>query len=226
MHTAPALVLLALAARVYAHGVVVRPEPRRPGPAFAEVCGEDMKGYAEEVPQSPIEAVANWYFRDFPPNCDLSFCKGYQFDDNKNMVHHFSPAETITFNVAFDAGHIGVANISIVDVESKTLVGEPLITWEEYANHYTGILPEHKDFNITMPSSIDGIDCSTEGKCALQWWWYSAQADQTYMSCIDFTFAASQTKLPVQPWESKESSHHICSGSRNKKKKRAHGKQY
>jgi hypothetical protein len=41
------------------------------------------------------------------------------------------------------------------------------------------------NFNVTIPESAASV-CTEGGKCAIQWFWYAINNQQTYESCVDF----------------------------------------
>lgn len=82
--------------------------------------------------------------------------------------------------------HGGPANISIVKTATNTVVGPPLIFFEDYGNRSTIPLPSNNtDFAVTIPLDIAPTDCRVAGECVLQWFWTTIDA-QTYVGCSDF----------------------------------------
>ncbi|KKA29756.1 hypothetical protein TD95_004512 [Thielaviopsis punctulata] len=179
--------LLALAASAYAHGRVTSPAPRDIGPAFEKACGSAMFNQMEADPNGNIEGMLQNKAANFNPSvCHLELCKAYQFADNTANVHSFQPGEKVDFKVVIAAPHTGVANVSVVDTTSNSAIGQPLISFTNYASTKTGVAANNTDFSVTMPSDLPST-CSTAGNCVLQWYWFSQEAMQTYISCVDFT---------------------------------------
>ncbi|CAA7263825.1 unnamed protein product [Cyclocybe aegerita] len=118
--------------------------------------------------------------------CPISFCRGLNFEDNRNNVQTFTAGQTIPFQVSIRVRHNGFANVSVVDTQTRTTIGAPLFTWPLYTD--TTLQPSQypkneTDFSVTLPDL--GTRCTATGACAIQWWWIGSN-QQTYMSCVDF----------------------------------------
>ncbi|KAI8293149.1 hypothetical protein K4K59_005906 [Colletotrichum sp. SAR11_240] len=178
--------VLSFVAAVSAHGKVTSPTPRVAGDAFKEACGTTMWNTEQSDPYGNIQGLAQQAGSSLDASkCELALCKGYKFADNTN-IQSYSPGETVDFKVEIRAPHTGVANVSVVDTTSNSVIGEPLISFTNYASTKTGIAANNTAFSVTLPDSLPS-NCGTAGNCVLQWWWDSAEAGQTYMSCVDFT---------------------------------------
>lgn len=117
--------------------------------------------------------------------CNLSLCKGLQFADNQANVQQFTAGQVVPITAQIKAPHTGIANVSVVNTQTNTVIGEPMIEWAVYASNSAPIPANNTQFSVTMPDV--GTQCGTAGNCVVQWWWDSRSADQTYMSCVDFT---------------------------------------
>jgi hypothetical protein len=188
-----AIGLAAFATQVAAHGYLTSPKPRMPGDALTKACGSqvfnmwnsDINGNV----QTALQTASNQ--NDFDEAaCNIWQCKGMKFEDNTANVQSYTAGEKvpITFNVA--APHTGVANMSVIDTKTGSIIGSPLITFDEYASTAKGVTDADKNFDITIPSDL-GSKCATAGDCVLQFWWDARSVDQTYESCIDFTVGGS-----------------------------------
>lgn len=83
--------------------------------------------------------------------------------------------------------HAGPMNTSIVDTATNTVVGQPLISFDVYADESLAQLPDNNtDFSVTMPTDLPATQCAVAGECVLQWFWFGTNAKQTYESCVDF----------------------------------------
>lgn len=104
-----------------------------------------------------------------PALCNFRLCKGLVYEDNKNNVYRYSAGQVV--NVRFDirAPHPGVANMSVVDTQSNSMIGTPLKTFSSFAT--TNGNQAELNWSFTM-SNVDGR-CATAGKCVLQFWWDS-----------------------------------------------------
>jgi hypothetical protein len=127
---------------------------------------------------------------DFDPTkCNVWLCKGYQFADNSNGVQAYTAGQVVPITVDISAPHTGVANVSIVNAQTNSVIGQPLISFTDYASNAHTIPANNTAFSITMPDV--GNQCGTAGKCVIQWFWDARNIDQTYEACIDFTMGGS-----------------------------------
>ncbi|TQN63590.1 hypothetical protein CSHISOI_11826 [Colletotrichum shisoi] len=184
------ITVLSFVAAVSAHGKVISPAPRPAGDAFREACGNTLWNTEQSDPYGNIQGLAQQAGSSLVASqCQLELCKGYKFADNAANVQSYTPGQTVDFEVEIRAPHTGVANVSVVDTTSNSIIGAPLISFDNYASTRTGIAANNSAFSVTLPGSLPA-GCATAGICVLQWWWDSAEAGQTYMSCVDFTFGS------------------------------------
>ncbi|KAF2202034.1 hypothetical protein GQ43DRAFT_440079 [Delitschia confertaspora ATCC 74209] len=181
---AHALPILSLLALTLAHGNITSPPARLPGPAMSRACGaaavsavqSDFTGPLENIPSSSSNSAA----------CNIFLCKGAQFADNADKVQTLTPGETVNFTAALPIPHEGPANVSIVDTATNSVIGEPLLEFESYADEKLAALPKNNtQFSVTIPEDLGG-KCEEEGECVLQWFWFGTSAGQTYENCVDF----------------------------------------
>lgn len=158
------------------------------GDAFKANCGEqvynnvkgDQYGNVQQLQQIGTNQ------KDFNAStCNLSQCKGLQIADNMANVQKFTAGQVVDMKVDIRAPHTGSANVSVINLMTNTIIGEPMMEWDVYASNEKGVTANNTEFSITMPDVA--ADCGTAGACAVQWWWDSPSAKQTYMSCVDFT---------------------------------------
>lgn len=189
----PLAALAGLIPLVHGHGFVTSPTARMPGDAMASACGEQVEINQKSDNYGNIQGelqVASGQSDYSAGECDIWLCKGYKFADNKDNVYSYKAGQTVDFTVDIRAPHTGVANVSVVDTSSNSVIGSPLISWSVYASTATGVTSNETDFSVTMPDDL-GDKCSTAGDCVLQWYWYAESIDQTYESCVDFTIGGS-----------------------------------
>lgn len=185
--------LAALLPLVHGHGFVTSPNPRMPGSAMKAACGDQVEvnqqsdNYGNIQGELQVAASQSDYNA---AECDIWLCKGYKFADNQDNIYSYTAGQTIDFKVDIRAPHTGIANVSVVDTASNTVIGDPLIYWSVYASTATGVTANETSFSVTMPSNL-GSQCATAGDCVLQWYWYAESIDQTYESCIDFSLGGS-----------------------------------
>ncbi|KAF4963664.1 hypothetical protein FZEAL_10923, partial [Fusarium zealandicum] len=183
MHSFAALA--ALLPLVAAHGFIDSPPPRKPGNAFKAACGEqpfyqqssDINGNVQGI----MQVVGTGADAD---KCNLWLCKGFQLEDNPDNLQTYSLGEKIDFEINIAAPHTGYANVSVVKTSSNSIIGQPLIEFDNYASN-AGVAANNSAFSVTLPESL-GSDCTEAGDCVLQWFWDAPDIDQTYESCVDF----------------------------------------
>lgn len=181
----------AMVSTVAGHGYIVSPKPRMPGDAMKAACGQTIYNtFNSDINGNPQGALQNPGSDYNAAECGIWHCKGMQFDDNKANIQALTAGQILKMEANIAAPHTGVANVSIVDNTSGSIIGEPLITWTNYASTATGITADEENFEVTIPSDI-GSQCTEEGACVLKWWWDSREVDQTYMACIDITVGGS-----------------------------------
>lgn len=186
---AAALVLAMMASTVAGHGYLVSPKPRMPGDAMKAACGQTVFNmFNSDINGNPQGALQNPGSDYNEAECGIWMCKGMQLDDNKANIQALTAGQTLKMEANIAAPHTGIANVSIVDLASGSVIGEPLIKWADYASTATGITADEENFEVTIPSDI-GSQCAQEGACVLKWWWDSREVDQTYMACVDITVA-------------------------------------
>lgn len=123
--------------------------------------------------------------------CNLWQCKGFEFSDQPaGNVQAYTAGQSVPIHFDIRAPHDGVANISIVDTATNSVIGSPLKTFESFALTSVPIQADQEDFSITIPSDLGG-KCMTAGECVVQMFWDARSIDQTYESCIDFTVGGS-----------------------------------
>ncbi|TLS30637.1 hypothetical protein PpBr36_02503 [Pyricularia pennisetigena] len=184
--------VLSFATAVYGHGRVTSPPAREAGSAFGQACGQQMLSIESSDRLGNIQGLRQQAKADFDPTkCRLELCKGIPFADAKSGdVQKFSAGQTVPIKVQIGAPHTGIANVSVVDTSTNSIIGQPLIEFQNYASTKSGVAKNNTDFSVTMPDTLPSA-CGTAGACVLQWWWDSDEAKQTYMSCIDFTFGGA-----------------------------------
>ena len=201
MKPASSFAFLSFLATAYGHGFVTSPPARLAGDAMAAACGQQMFGQQTSDNYGNIQGEMQVMGSGFDASkCNLWLCKGYQFADNTGNVQSFILGETVPITVDIRAPHTGTANVSIVDTATNTVIGQPLISFDEYASNASPIPDNQKNFGVTIPGDLGG-KCTTAGDCVIQWYWDARSIDQTYEACIDFTVggASGDTPKPTSP---------------------------
>ncbi|RDW82479.1 hypothetical protein BP6252_03591 [Coleophoma cylindrospora] len=182
------ILALTFATAVVGHGIVTSPPARVVGDAMKAACGQQVSNNLQSNAYGDIQQLAQigTSQKDFNATlCDVTMCKGLQFEDNANNVQHFTAGQVVPITVDIQAKHTGTANVSVVDTATNTVIGNQLVYFPVYASTSTEIPANQTSFSVTMPDV--SAQCGAAGACVMQWWWDSRQSDQTYMSCVDFT---------------------------------------
>ncbi|KAL2146373.1 hypothetical protein VTI28DRAFT_4126 [Corynascus sepedonium] len=172
---------------VASHGFIASPPARRPGNAYKAACGEQPFYQQSSDINGNVQGIQQVLGKDQTDACNLWLCKGFLLDDNKDKVQSFSLGQTIDFQITISAPHTGYANVSVVKTNTNTMIGNPLIEFDNYASN-AGLSPNNTAFSVTLPNSLGG-ECTAPGDCVLQWFWDAPDIDQTYEACVDFTVA-------------------------------------
>lgn len=106
--------------------------------------------------------------------------------DNLKNLSVFRPGQIVPMEIELNILHGGPANVSIVKTATNTVLGDPLIHFDDYGNRDLPQLPPNNtNFAVTMPTHLADTDCRLAGDCVLQWHWITIDA-QTYVGCSDF----------------------------------------
>ncbi|KAJ4368030.1 hypothetical protein N0V83_006385 [Neocucurbitaria cava] len=186
-----AVALAGFVSSVAAHGYITSPAPRLPGDGLKAACGDQVYNQQSSDHYGNVQGSIQNLQGDHP-DCRIWQCKGVPFSD-AGEVFSYTAGQVIPMTVEIRAPHDGVANVSVVKVSSDTVIGAPLISWDQYALT-SSPLSEHPDwtsFDITMPDVSS--ECANAGDCVIQWYWNAASIDQTYEACIDFTMGGGSS---------------------------------
>ncbi|CAO2654596.1 Nn.00g113290.m01.CDS01 [Neocucurbitaria sp. VM-36] len=192
-----AVALAGLVSSVAAHGFISEPQPRLPGQGLKAACGDQVYNQQSSDHYGNVQgALQN--LQGSHPDCRMWHCKGVPFED-AGEVFSYTAGQVIPMKVEIRAPHDGVANVSIVKVSSDTVIGEPLISWDQYALTSSPISqhPDWTSFDITMPDVSS--ECANAGDCVIQWYWDAASIDQTYESCVDFKMGGGSSGSAPAP---------------------------
>ncbi|TID24826.1 chitin binding protein [Venturia nashicola] len=197
----PILALMSLVPAALAHGTISSPTPRKPGAAYKAACGEQVYNNQASDALGNVQGILQVASsqKDYnPAKCDVWLCKGYQFDDNSANIQTYTAGQKIDMAIRIGAPHTGVANVSIVDTKANSVIGDALISFDDYASVSHTMPANNSAFSITMPDL--GSKCATAGDCVIQWYWNAATISQTYESCIDFTMGSGSPAVsPAAP---------------------------
>lgn len=183
----------ALASTVNAHGKMTKPEPREVTALYRENAGALANAGDEELTIAPIENLKGRSQTDFPESATFNLengCRGFIYEEG-NTVTTLTPGTAFDVEWWIQAPHPGYMNLSIVKPSTDS-AGK--ITYEKYltilnvdpfantggTDSTTATIPE---------GEVEG--CENAGDCALQFWWHSDIAQQTYPSCADIIVSGS-----------------------------------
>lgn len=101
----------ALASSASAHGLLVDPAPRVPGPAFKAACGQQIYNMDKMGNvQQELQLAASQ--KDVTPDCNFWLCRGLMFEDNSNNVKKYTAGQVVPVKFEIEAPHPGSANVS------------------------------------------------------------------------------------------------------------------
>ncbi|THY26003.1 hypothetical protein D6D01_04659 [Aureobasidium pullulans] len=169
-YTTTALAIAGMAATVRGHGFLTSPKARMPGTAFQAACGQQVyynqagDNYGNVQGELQVAKTQTDYKA---AECDIWLCKGFKYEDNKDLVQTYTAGQKVPIKFEVRAPHTGTANVSIVDTATNTIIGTPLISWDVYASTASGIPADQTSFDITIPEDL-GSKCSTAGACVIQ----------------------------------------------------------
>ena len=178
---------------VSAHGFITSPQARLAGNAMKAACGQQVFNNQQSDNYGNIQGelqVTKGQSDYNAAECNIWQCKGYKFADNTANVQSWTAGQTVPFTFDVRAPHTGTANVSIVNTATNTIIGEPLLTYADFADNAKSIPANETSFSITIPSDL-GDTCATAGACVVQHYWNAASINQTYESCVDFTVGGS-----------------------------------
>ncbi|TVY82300.1 hypothetical protein LSUE1_G002247 [Lachnellula suecica] len=193
-YSSPILITAAgLLTSVSAHGAISSPTPRAAGAAMKAACGEQVFNNQASDSFGNIQGelqVAKGQTDFKAAECNIWQCKGFKFADNTANVQSWTAGQVVDFTFDLRAPHTGIANVSIVNTATNTIIGSPLVTYAVFGDNAKTIPADELSFNITVPSDL-GDTCATAGACVVQHFWDAASIDQTYESCVGFTVDGS-----------------------------------
>ncbi|KAJ8066107.1 hypothetical protein OCU04_005198 [Sclerotinia nivalis] len=191
-YTSTILMAVSLITSVSAHGRILSPTPRAPGPAMTSACGQQVEINQASDPNGNIQGmlqVASSQKDYNAAECNIWQCKGYKFADNKDKVQSWTAGQVVPFKFDVVAPHTGTANVSIVSTADNKVLKQ-LLYYSVFASTATGVKPNETSFSVTIPEDL-GDQCAVAGACVMQHFWDARSIDQTYESCVDFTVGGS-----------------------------------
>jgi len=116
---------LTLATLASGHGIIASPTARSAVSAMKAVCSQQVTNNLQSNEYGDIQQLSQIGASqgDFDASlCDVSLCKGIQFDDNTANVQKFTPGQVVPITVDIQAKHTGTANVSVVDTATNKMI--------------------------------------------------------------------------------------------------------
>ncbi|KAG7390714.1 hypothetical protein PHYBOEH_006942 [Phytophthora boehmeriae] len=177
-----------------AHGQMLIPEYRKITAKFKKDGGTLSQAGDQELQYSPVELLSQRKQKDFPEAATFSVmngCRGTVYESGNDVTTLEAGAE---FDVKWiiQAPHPGTMKLSIVKPSTGS---SGKIMYENYKTILTvdSFAQNAGEDGTTakMPSDVEG--CGSAGDCALQFYWHSDIANQTYPTCADIIVSGSGT---------------------------------
>lgn len=183
---ASVLVAAVMTAQVSGHGQMLTPDYRPVTTWYRENSGALTNAGDSELEWAPIENLAGRSQSDFPEGATWKLyngCRGMKYESSNNVTTLVAGEEfTVTYYI--QAPHPGYMNLSVVKPETDSTGTITYVKDTTIAN-YDDFAESGGTFSLTatMPSTVTG--CDDAGDCALQFYWHSDVANQTYPTCAD-----------------------------------------
>ncbi|KAL4145394.1 hypothetical protein PRNP1_013065 [Phytophthora ramorum] len=190
------LALVAIAAALFttadAHGQMLVPDYRQISAKFRKDSGALSQAGDQELQYAPVENLSGRSQKDFPEAATFNLmngCRGTVYEEGNNVTT-LAPGADFDVKWIIQAPHPGYMKLNIVK-PSKDSAGK--ITYKTYKVIKT-VDPFANNggedgTTATMPSDVSG--CDSAGDCALQFYWHSDIANQTYPTCADIIVSGS-----------------------------------
>ncbi|CAI5708323.1 unnamed protein product [Hyaloperonospora brassicae] len=184
---------LASPTSVSAHGQMTRPTARPISQSFRADCGALSGAGDQELQYAPVELLQSRAQADRPagPTFNiLNGCRGTVYELN-NTVTELEADTPFDVEWIIQAPHPGTMVLSVV---RPRVDGRGVITYEAVAKLLTidpfAVSSSEKTSTVAIiPSSVTA--CGSAGDCALQFYWHSDLAGQTYPTCGDIVVTRS-----------------------------------
>ena len=187
------VLFLASPTSVSAHGQMTRPTARPISQKFRADCGALSGAGDQELQYAPVELLQSRAQADRPASPTfnvLNGCRGTVYELN-NTVTELEADTPFDVEWIIQAPHPGSMVLSVV---RPRVGGRGVITYESVAKLLTidpfAVSSSEKTSTVAViPSSVTA--CGSAGDCALQFYWHSDLASQTYPTCADIVVTRS-----------------------------------
>ncbi|KAG7387226.1 hypothetical protein PHYBOEH_008340 [Phytophthora boehmeriae] len=188
---------------VNAHGQMTKPTPRPISEQYRSDSGALSDAEDQELQYAPVELLASRAQSDRPAAKTFNImngCRGLVYEAN-NTVTQLTAGTPFDVEWVIQAPHPGTMVLSVVKPSTDS---SGTITYKSVAelltiNPFAVNSDDNASTTATIPTSVTG--CESPGECALQFYWHSDLADQTYPTCADIVLSgrdsSSQTTEPT-----------------------------
>ncbi|RLN93129.1 hypothetical protein BBJ28_00018043 [Nothophytophthora sp. Chile5] len=182
----------ALFSTAEAHGQMLKPVYRPISDQYLADSGALINIGSGQLQIAPIEGLSQNKQADFPVAETFNLmngCRGTVYEEG-NTVTTLALGADFDVEWTIQAPHPGYMNLSIVKPKADSVgkityeIYETILTIEPFAEH-----GGEDSATATMPTDIVG--CEEAGDCALQFYWHSDIAGQTYPTCADIIVSGS-----------------------------------
>ncbi|KAL4163029.1 hypothetical protein KRP22_015143 [Phytophthora ramorum] len=182
-----------LASTVDAHGQMLVPSYRPITAKYREDCLYGLKGAGDdELEWAPIENLSQRGQAGEPAAETFNIyngCRGLVYESENNVTAIKAGTK---FNVEYyiQAPHPGYMELNIVKPSTDS-VGKITYNRDTQIEYFSDFASSAGTFTVTatIPTNVTG--CENAGDCALQFYWHSNIANQTYPTCADITIPGS-----------------------------------
>ncbi|RLN59011.1 hypothetical protein BBJ29_009520 [Phytophthora kernoviae] len=184
---------LMLASTVDAHGQMLLPSYRPITAKYRADCLFGLKGAGDdELQWAPVENLSQRGQADQPAAETFNIyngCRGLVYEKENNVTEIKAGVE---FDVEYyiQATHPGYMRLSIVKPSTDS-VGKITYNKDTEVAYFSDFANTAGTFTVsaTIPTNVTG--CENAGDCALQFYWHSDIANQSYPTCADITISGS-----------------------------------
>ncbi|KAG7388677.1 hypothetical protein PHYPSEUDO_012004 [Phytophthora pseudosyringae] len=184
---AAALLLLTKPTAISAHGQMTTPTPRSISQQYRADCGALSGAGDQELEYAPVELLNSRAQSDRPSAATfniLNGCRGTVYEAN-NTVTELAAGTPFDVEWVIQAPHPGSMVLSIVkpSTDSSGTISYESVVELLTINPFAENSSDNTSTTATIPTSVTG--CGSAGDCALQFYWHSDLANQTYPTCAD-----------------------------------------
>ncbi|KAE9316836.1 hypothetical protein PR003_g18625 [Phytophthora rubi] len=188
-----------MASTVDAHGQMLVPSYRPITAKYRQDCLFGLKGAGDdELQWAPIENLSQRGQADQPVAKTFNIyngCRGLVYE-SRNNVTALTAGKSFEVQYFIQATHPGYMKLSIVKPSTDS---DGTITYkaDTQIGSFSDFANTAGTFSVsaTIPTTVTG--CETAGDCALQFYWHSDIANQSYPTCADITISGSGASSPT-----------------------------